>query len=126
MEFKEGLAYSKSHEWVAEKENGVAVGITDYAQDALGDIVFANLPEVGDTVAKGVPFGDVESVKAVSDIYSPVSGKVTAVNEEIIDSPEKMNNAPYEAWLIEVGEISERESLMTADEYREFCKNEGK
>ena len=126
MELKESLLYSKSHEWVEEKESSVLVGITDYAQNELGDIVFANLPEIGDTVAKGVPFGDVESVKAVSDIYSPVSGKVVAVNEEIIDSPEKMNNAPYEAWLIEVGEISEREPLMSAADYKAFCENECK
>jgi glycine cleavage system H protein len=126
MEFKEGYEYSKSHEWVKEKDGGVLIGITDYAQDALGDIVFANLPEIGDTVAKGVPFGDVESVKAVSDIYSPVSGKVVAVNEEIIDSPEKMNSAPYDAWLIEVGEVSDKEALMSAAEYKEFCEKEAK
>lgn len=111
------LKYSKSHEWIKE-ENGVyTIGLTDYAQSALGDIVFINLPEEGDEVTAGESFSDVESVKAVSDVFSPVTGTVTAVNEALLDDPAQVNAAPYEAWLIQVGEVSGTEELLDADAY---------
>ena len=94
------LKYSKSHEWVHYDGDDVVIGITDYAQDSLGDLVFVNLPEVEDELTAGEALGDVESVKAVSDIISPVSGKVTEINEELLDSPEKINEDPYGAWFV--------------------------
>ena len=119
------LLYTKSHEWVKKLDDGtVKVGLTDYAQHELGDLVFINLPQEGDEVSVGETFGDVESVKAVSDVYSPVSGTVTAINEELLDHPEKINEAPYEAWLIEVNEITEREELLDAAGYETFVTEE--
>lgn len=119
------LMYSKSHEWVKFLDDTTAlIGLTDYAQDALGDLVFVNLPEVGDEVAAGETFADVESVKAVSDVYSPVSGTVAEVNEELLDVPEMMNSDPYGAWLIKVENITDREALMTAEEYIAFYEKE--
>jgi len=119
------LMYSKSHEWVKFLDDTTAlIGLTDYAQDALGDLVFVNLPEVGDEVAAGETFADVESVKAVSDVYSPVSGTVAEVNEELPDVPEMMNSDPYGAWLIKVENITDREALMTAEEYIAFYEKE--
>ncbi len=119
------LQYSKSHEWVKE-ENGIAeVGITDFAQDALGDVVFVNLPEVGDEVTAGETFGDVESVKAVSDLICPISGIVCEINEELLDSPELLNSDPYGAWIIRVEKITEWEKLLDADAYEVFCAEEG-
>lgn len=123
-EVKQGLLYSKSHEWVKEEDGVVLIGLTDYAQNAMGDIVFVNLPEEGDAVNIGDSFSDVESVKAVSDVYSPVSGIVSEINEEVLDSPEKINEAPYDAWLIKVKDISEKEDLMDAEAYEEFLKTE--
>lgn len=111
------LKYVKTHEWVKEDGDAVYVGITDFAQDALGDLVFVNLPEVGDTVTAGEAFADVESVKAVSDVYSPVTGVVLAINEELLDSPEMINEDPYGAWFIKVGEVTDNEEYLTADEY---------
>ncbi|MBP5158754.1 MAG: glycine cleavage system protein GcvH [Lachnospiraceae bacterium] len=125
MKVIEGLKYSRSHEWMKQEDGYVTIGITDYAQDALGDIVFINLPVVGDGAVMGEAFGDVESVKAVSDILSPVSGVVCAVNEDLLDSPELLNSSPYESWIIKVNEVADTEQLMTAAEYEEFCKNEG-
>lgn len=111
------LKYSKSHEWVKE-ENGVyTIGLTDYAQNALGDIVFINLPEEGDEVTSGESFSDVESVKAVSDVFSPVTGTVCAVNEELLDDPAQVNEAPYEAWLIKVENVTDTEELLDAEGY---------
>ena len=111
------LKYSKSHEWVKE-ENGVfTIGLTDYAQNALGDIVFINLPEEGDEVTAGESFSDVESVKAVSDVFSPVTGTVCAVNEELLDDPAQVNEAPYEAWLIKVENVTDTEELLDAEGY---------
>ena len=124
MELREELRYSKSHEWVKEEGDTAYIGITDFAQDALGDLVFVNLPEVGDKVEVGEPFADVESVKAVSDVYSPVTGVVLEINEELLDSPEKINEAPYEAWFIKVGEISDHEEYLTAEEYEEHANSE--
>ena len=103
MEIKQDLLYAKSHEWVKFLDDTTAlVGVSDYAQHELGDLVFANLPEVGDHVVAGKMFCDVESVKAVSDIYAPVTGTVAEVNEELLDEPEKINQSPYEAWLAKV------------------------
>ena len=119
------LLYSKSHEWVKFlDENTALVGLTDYAQDALGDLVFVNLPEEGDEVTVGESFADVESVKAVSDVYSPVTGMVAEVNEELLDAPEKMNEAPYDAWLVRVENITEKQELLTAEEYIRFYESE--
>ena len=124
MNFPSELKYSKSHEWVKMEGDVAVIGITDYAQDALGDLVFVGLPEVGDAVTAEEPFGDVESVKAVSDINSPISGTVCAINEDVLDAPESLNEDPYGAWLIKVNEITDDGELMDADEYEEFCKTE--
>lgn len=116
--------FSKSHEWVKEEDGLTWIGISDFAQNALGDVVFVNLPEVGDEITAGDPFGDVESVKAVSDLVSPVSGIVAAVNEELLDSPELLNSAPYDSWLIKVENVTATEELLSASAYDEFCKTE--
>lgn len=119
------LKYTKSHEWVLLLGNGQAqVGVSDYAQQAMGDIVFVNLPEIGDEVTAGEAFSDCESVKAVEDIRSPFSGEVTAVNEVLLDQPELLNSDPYGAWLIQVGNISETGQLLDALAYRAFCESE--
>lgn len=120
------LKYSKTHEWVKELDGGlVEIGLTDFAQDALGSLVFVNLPEVGDDVTMGEALGDVESVKAVSDVYCPVSGTVAEINEELFDAPEKINEAPYEAWLIRVEDVTETEELLEAADYEAVCAEEG-
>ena len=125
MLFPAELKYSKDHEWM-KMEDGVAViGISDFAQDALGDVVFVNLPGEGDEVTAGEAFGDVESVKAVSDLVSPVSGTVCAVNEELLDAPEMLNKEPYEAWLIKVENVGDTEELLDAAAYEELCAQEG-
>ena len=125
MLYPTDLKYSKSHEWV-KMEDGVAViGISDFAQDALGDVVFVNLPGEGDDVTAGEAFGDVESVKAVSDLVSPVPGTVCAVNEELLDAPEKLNSDPYGAWLIKVENVEGSEELLDAAAYEAFCTEEG-
>lgn len=125
MTFPEGLKYAKSHEWVNfEDENTVFIGLTDYAQDALGDLVFVNLPEPGDEVTAGEAFGDVESVKAVSDIYSPVTGTVEEINEDLLDHPEHINEDPYGAWFIKVKDVDGQEELMDAGSYGAFIKEE--
>lgn len=120
----EELRYTKSHEWVKEEGGVSVVGLTDYAQDALGDIVFVNLPSVGDGVEAGGTFADVESVKAVADVYSPVTGVVTEVNEALLDAPEMVNEAPYEAWLIKVADVSDTEELLDAEAYAAHCETE--
>ncbi len=115
------LLYTKTHEWVEFMEDDyVRIGLTDYAQHELGDLVFVNLPEEGDTLEAGEAFADVESVKAVSNVYSPVTGKVLAVNEELLDQPELINQSPYETWLIEANEITYKEELLTKDEYEKL------
>lgn len=125
MDVKSNLMYTKSHEWVEFSDDTTAkIGLSDFAQNSLGSLVFANLPEEGDEVAAGESLGDVESVKAVSDIMSPVSAVVVAVNEEVLDAPEKINEDPYGAWLVEVNEISDKEELMDAEAYEAFCKEE--
>ena len=119
------LLFTKEHEWVLIKGNIARVGITDYAQNELGDVVFVDLPSVGDLVEEGEGFAVVESVKAVSDIYAPVSGEITAVNEHLEDSPELVNESPYdEGWIVEIKmeEPSQTGDLMTQQEYEEFIK----
>jgi glycine cleavage system H protein len=119
------LLYSKTHEWIDFLDDNTAkVGLTDFAQNALGDLVFVNLPEVGDEVERGAVAADVESVKAVSDVYSPLSGRVTAVNEDLIDSPELINQNPYGTWLFEIGDVTDKEELLTAKAYEQFCEEE--
>ena len=124
MELREDLLYSKSHEWVKEEGDEVVIGLTDFAQSELGDLVFVNLPEEGDEISVGDAFSDVESVKAVSDVYAPVSGTVSAINEELLDAPEKINEAPYEAWFVRVKDITEKEELLSAEEYKAFVESE--
>ena len=111
------LKYTKSHEWIKEEDGVFTIGLTDYAQSALGDIVFINLPEEGDEVTAGESFSDVESVKAVSDVFSPVTGAVCAVNEALLDDPAQVNESPYEAWLIKVENVSDTEELLDAEAY---------
>ena len=122
MAVQKGLLYAKSQEWVKEEGGEFVVGITDYAQSALGDLVFVNLPEEGDEVTVGESFSDVESVKAVSDVVSPLSGVVSAINEEILDSPKNINDSPYDAWFIKVKDVTDKEELLSAEEYEEFLK----
>lgn len=128
MEFPEELKYTEEHEWVMVEEEVVTVGITDFAQDQLGDVVFVELPEVGTMVEVGKPFGVVESVKAVSDVYAPVSGEVVEVNEELPESPETINTSPYEdGWMIKIklSTPSELGDLLDADAYQEFIEEQG-
>ena len=124
MELREELLYSKSHEWVKEEGEEMVIGLTDYAQSELGDLVFVNLPEEGDELTVGEAFADVESVKAVSDVYAPVAGTVSEINEELLDAPEKINEAPYEAWLVRVKDVTEKEALLSAEEYQAFVESE--
>ena len=125
MLFPAELKYSKDHEWMKEEDGVAVIGISDFAQDALGDVVFVNLPGEGDDVTAGEAFGDVESVKAVSDLVSPVSGTVCAVNEDLLDEPEQLNKAPYDAWLIKVENVTDTEELLDAAAYEAFCAQEG-
>lgn len=119
----DNLSYAKTHEWVDFLNDTTArIGISDFAQHELGDLVFINLPQVGDTVSAGEAFGDVESVKAVSDVLSPVTGVVSAVNEELLDSPEKINEDAYGSWFIEISEITDKGELLTAGAYQTFCE----
>jgi glycine cleavage system H protein len=121
--FPEGLRYTKDHEWCRLDGDIATIGITWHAQDALGDIVFTELPKVGESVSSGEPFGVVESVKAVSDLFSPVSGKVTERNDSVLESPEGLNEDCYDdGWLIrvEVSDTAELDGLMTAAQYTKF------
>lgn len=115
------LKYTKSHEWVKEENGLYVIGLTDYAQNALGDIVFINLPSEGDSVSAGETFGDVESVKAVSEVFCPVTGIVAEVNEELLDNPAMVNENPYGAWLIRVSDVSDTEQLLDAAGYEAVC-----
>jgi glycine cleavage system H protein len=127
MEFPKGLRYSREHEWVLVEEDAATIGITDYAQEQLGDVVFVELPELDTQLTKDEPFSVVESVKAVSDIYAPVSGRVTEANTELTNSPETVNEDPYgDAWLvqIELSDPEELDSLMIAEEYEQFIEKE--
>ena len=127
MNLPEDLKYTKEHEWITTEGNIVTIGITDYAQDSLGDIVYLELPQEGGAVAKDDTFGVVESVKAVSDLYSPATGEVIEVNDALVDSPEVINDDPYgEAWMIKV-QIDGTGALtdtMTAEEYKTYVKEE--
>ena len=125
MLFPAEMKYSKDHEWMKEEDGVMVIGISDFAQDALGDVVFVNLPGEGDEVTAGEAFGDVESVKAVSDLVSPVSGTVCAVNEDLLDEPEQLNKAPYDAWLIKVENVGDTSELLDAAAYEAFCAQEG-
>lgn len=117
------LKYTKSHEWVRELAGGIVeIGLTDFAQSELGDLVFVNLPQPGDSVTAGETFGDVESVKAVSDVYSPVTGEVAEINEALLDSPQSINQAPYEAWFIRVRDVSGTVGLLDAAGYESAVK----
>jgi glycine cleavage system H protein len=127
MEIPEGLKYSKEHEWVLIEGNVATIGITEYAQEELGDIVYVELPEVGEKVVKDDPFGAVESVKAVSDIYAPVSGTVLEVNDALPDSPETINDDAYgDGWMIrvEMSDTDDLKDLMTAEEYAEYVEQQ--
>lgn len=124
MNFPAELKYSSSHEWVRMEDGVAVVGISDFAQSALGDVVFINLPSEGDGVTAGEAFGDVESVKAVSDLISPVSGVICAVNEDLADAPENLNSDPYGAWIIKVEGITGQEELMDAAGYEASCAKE--
>ena len=114
------LKYTKDDEWVRFDGDDAYVGITDYAQSELGDLVFVNLPEVDDEVIAGEPFGDVESVKAVADVYSPISGVVLEINEDLLDDASLINSDPYGSWFIKVGNITDTVDLLSADEYDEY------
>lgn len=125
MDFPDDLRYATDHEWARSEGERVRVGITDYAQDALGDVVFVDLPEIGTEVEKGAVFGEVESTKSVSELYAPVSGTVVEVNGDLSDTPERLNDDPYgEGWIImiEPANTSELEDLLDADGYRDLIE----
>ncbi len=126
MQCPQELKYSKSHEWVKLLAGGskARVGITDFAQSQMGDIVFITLPEVGDSVVAEDVLTDFESVKAVSDIYCPVSGDICAVNDELADSPELLNSDPYTAWIVEIDNVGDIAELLSAAEYEAFCQEQ--
>ncbi len=126
MEYPDGLLYTKDHEWALEEEGVVTIGITDYAQSELGDVVFVELPEIG-TVLKAVePFGVVESVKSVSDLYSPVSGEVLEINSDLEGEPELVNSSCYDAgWMVKIAASKKKEmdDLLSADQYADYIKS---
>ncbi|HZD41607.1 MAG TPA: glycine cleavage system protein GcvH [Terriglobales bacterium] len=127
MEFPEELRYSKEHEWVSVDGKVATIGITEYAQEELGDIVYVELPEVGEKLVKDDPFGAVESVKAVSDVYAPVSGAVLEVNDALPDSPETINEDAYgEGWMVrvEMTDLDDLKDLMSAEEYADFIEQQ--
>ena len=127
MKVPQDLKYTQEYEWIRADGKKAMIGISEFGQDQLGDIVFVELPEVGSQVDQGAPFGVVESVKTVSDLYAPAGGKVIAVNKDLESSPEKINNTPYEGgWIVEIELSNEKdlESLLDADAYSEQCKNE--
>jgi len=127
MSVKEGLLYSEDHEWVKEEDDLLVIGISDFAQDELGDIVFAELPEADEEFETGDSFGVLESVKAVSDTFIPLGGRVVEVNEELLDHPEMINDDPYgEGWLIKIDPFddSELDQLLSAEEYADFIEGE--
>ena len=127
MDFPEELKYTEEHEWVLVEDEIATIGITEFAQDQLGDVVFAELPEVGDDLVAGKTFGVVESVKAVSDIYSPVSGEVVEINDELPDEPEVLNTSPYEdGWMLKLrlSNPDELDALMDAAAYQEFIEQD--
>jgi glycine cleavage system H protein len=126
LDVPEELQYTKSHEWIRTEDDTATIGITDHAQEELGDIVYIELPEQGATFEAGDSFGTVESVKAVSDLYTPVGGEVVEVNEALGDSPEKINEDPYgEGWILKVRVSDEGAGLLSASEYEQFLEEEG-
>ena len=126
MAYPADFRYTREHEWIHVNGKSASVGITDHAQDSLGDIVFVELPKVGAKVEKGKVFGSVESVKAVSDLYSPASGTITAINEELTTAPEKINADAHATWImkIDLSDPSEVDSLLSADAYETYIKEE--
>jgi glycine cleavage system H protein len=124
LDFPETVRYTEDHEWAAVDGETVRIGISDYAQDQLGDIVYVEMPEIGDIFEKGDEFGTLESVKAVSEIYMPVGGEVVAVNEALVDTPEMINQDPYGAWIVEirVTDVGEYDELMSAEDYLEMLR----
>lgn len=124
MQIPEGLRYTENHEWIAVEDGKAKVGITDYAQDALGDIVFVDLPEVGAAVAAGEPFAEIESTKSVADVYAPISGVVVAVNEVLVNAPEIINSDPYgESWFVVIeGDTGPIDDLLDPAAYAGFCE----
>jgi glycine cleavage system H protein len=126
MAYPADLKYTKEHEWVKVDGNTGTIGITDYAQNSLGDIVFVELPKVGAEITSGKSFGTVESVKAVSDLFAPVSGTVTEVNQELATAPEKVNSEPHKAWMIKVTlkNPSEVDGLLSSTDYDKFIAEE--
>jgi glycine cleavage system H protein len=127
MSYPKDYKYTKEHEWIQVKGNSARVGITNYAQESLGDIVFVELPKVGAMFEKGKSFGTVESVKAVSELYSPASGKVTATNQDLNQSPENINKDAHKAWMIELElkDVKDLDSLLSADQYEAYIAEEG-
>ena len=125
MNIPDDLKYVASHEWLNYLEDDkVRFGISAFAAEAMGDIVFIDLPQVGDPVIAGQPLCDMESVKAVEEIYSPVTGEITAVNQALLDQPELINDDPYDTWIVEVSKVTDTEELLSADEYRQVCEKE--
>lgn len=127
MDFPEGLKYSKEHEWVLVENDVAMIGITEFAQGELGDIVFVELPEVGEKISKDDPFGSLESVKAVSDIFAPISGAVVEINDDLKENPEAINEDPYgDGWMIkvEMTDMAELKDLMSSDDYAEFIEQQ--
>lgn len=125
MDIRDDLLYTKEHEWVKIENNQATIGITDYAQDSLGDITFIELPSSGKNIEQFKPFSVVESVKAASDVYAPLSGTVTEVNESLKNSPELINRSPYdEGWFIKIKikDINEKDNLMTAEDYKKYLE----
>ena len=127
MAFPAAYHYTREHEWINVDGNQATIGISDYAQNSLGDIVFVELPKVGDELAAGKSFGTVESVKAVSELYAPASGKVVAINPELANAPEKINSDAHSAWMVRIqlanpGEVSK---LLSAEDYEKYVKEEG-
>lgn len=123
MNIPSHLSYTDTHEWVRLENNDAVLGITDYAQHSLGDITYVELPAVGDTLTQGAEMGTVESVKAASDLFSPVSGTVTAINEELVNHPELVNQAPYEGgWMVRVALSGQSSGLLSAADYEKLCQ----
>jgi glycine cleavage system H protein len=123
-----GLFYTKEHEWVLVEDNIATVGITDFAQESLGDVTYIQLPKEGESVNKNDPFGIVESVKAVSDLYSPVTGRIIEINQPLLDAPELVNQDPYsDGWMVkvELKDSSETQELMEASAYKEYIEEQG-
>jgi glycine cleavage system H protein len=127
MPFPADYRYTREHEWLKVDGNQATIGITDYAQNSLGDIVFVELPKVGDELSTGKSFGTVESVKAVSELFAPASGKVVAINDELATSPEKINSAAHDAWMvrIQLANPGEADKLLSAADYDNYVKEEG-